>query len=95
MCLSNQLTEKAYLALLEGPFAESILETRFFRAAQGRVRYSATAAGGGGGGMMNPAVQNSLKILGKLQDRLVENRRKFPWKTLCTAIKIRNLNSNC
>jgi hypothetical protein len=77
--LSNQLSEKGYLALLEGPFADSILTTAFFRNEQYRLRRSAA---GGEGGMMNPVVQNSLEILGKLEDRMAENRRKFPWKTL-------------
>jgi hypothetical protein len=88
--LSNQVSEKAYLALLEGPFADSILETDFFQDEQTRLRESAAAEGGGG--MMNSVVQNSLEILGKLEDRLAENRRKFPWKTLYTDIWIQNLN---
>jgi hypothetical protein len=75
--LSNQVSEKAYLALLEGPFADSILETDFFQKEQTRLRESGAA---GEGGMMNPVVQTSLEILGKLEDRLAENRRKFPWK---------------
>jgi hypothetical protein len=85
ICLSNQLTDKAYLALLEGPFADSILETSFFGNGQYRLRESAAAEGGGG--MVNPVVENSLEILGKLEDRLAENRRKFPWKTLHSSIK--------
>jgi hypothetical protein len=79
------LTEKAYLALLEGPFADSILTTTFFQREQTRLRKS---AGGGGGGMMNPVVQNSLEILGKLEERLAENRRKFSWKTLVSFFEI-------
>jgi hypothetical protein len=81
--LSNQWTEKAYEALLEGPFADSILETAFFQDEQTRLRKSA-----GEGGMMNPVVQNSVEILGKLEDRLEENRRKFPWKTFYSSIEI-------
>jgi hypothetical protein len=85
--LSNQWTEKAYGALLEGPFADSILTTDFFLDEQTRLmRESAPAEGGAE--MMNPAVQNSLEILRKLEDRLAENRRKFPWKTLYSYIRI-------
>jgi hypothetical protein len=73
--LSDQWTEKAYEALLEGPFADSILTTAIF---QTRRRKS---AGEGGGGM----------ILGKLEDRLAENRRKFPWKTLFSSFDIQDL----
>jgi hypothetical protein len=83
------LTEKAYLALWEGPFADSILETAFFQGEQTRLRRSAAE---GGGGMMNPVVLNSHEILGKLEDRLAENRKKFPWKTLYSSIEIQNLN---
>jgi hypothetical protein len=82
------LTEKAYLALLEGPFADSILTTDFFQDEQTQLRRPATAEGGE---MMNPVVQNSLEILGKLEDRLAENRKKFSWKTLHSFIRIQNL----
>jgi hypothetical protein len=81
------LTEKAYLALLEGPFTDSILTTTFFQSEQTRLRKSGAAEGGG---KMNPVVQNSLEILGKLEDLLAENRRKFPWKTLYSTIEIQN-----
>jgi hypothetical protein len=87
--LSNQWTEKAYEALLEGPFADSILTTTFFQREQTRLRKSGAA--GEEGGMMNPVLQNSLEILGKLEDRLAENRRKFPW-TLYSSIEIQNSN---
>jgi hypothetical protein len=60
--LSKQWTEKAYEALLEGPFGDSILTTAF------------------------------SQIVGKLEDRLAENRRKFPWKTLFSSFDILNLN---
>jgi hypothetical protein len=80
------LTEKAHEALLEGPFADSILTTAFFQDEQNRLRESVAAEGGGG--LMNSVVQNSLEILGKLEDRLAENRRKFPWKTLYSNIDI-------
>jgi hypothetical protein len=84
--LSNQWTKKAYEALLEGPFADSILTTTFFQREQTRLRKS--AGGGGGGGMMNPVVQNSLEILGKLEERLAENRRRFSWKTPVSFFEI-------
>jgi hypothetical protein len=83
------LTENAYLALLEVPFADSILKTDLFQTEMTRLRNSGAARGRG---MMNPAVQNSLEILGKLKDRLAENRKKFPWKIL-SSFAIQNLSS--
>jgi hypothetical protein len=77
-----QLTKKAYAALLEGPFADSILESPFFRDYRRLMCWSnsnATAA----------AVDDclhSLELLDKLEDRMEGNRRKFPWKTLFSDI---------
>jgi hypothetical protein len=82
------LTEKAYAALLEGPFANSILEVdgfvfedEYHRPWASTSNLDATAAGAA----EDP--RHSLELLGKLKDRMEENRRKFPWKSLLSSIR--------
>jgi hypothetical protein len=79
----EQLTRKAFAALLEGPFADSILESPFFleeyRPLQVLSNLDETTE----------AVEDhrhSLELLKKLEDRMEEHRRKFPWKTLYSDI---------
>jgi hypothetical protein len=79
----EQLMRKAYASLLERPFADSILESPFFFREYRRLmvlsNLDVTAA----------AVEDhrhSLELLEKLEDRMEENRRKFPWKTLLSDI---------
>jgi hypothetical protein len=72
------VTGKAYAALLEGTFANYILDSDSFEIEYYRLKHStsldATAK----------AVDEknySLQSLKKLGDRMEENRIKFPWKT--------------
>jgi hypothetical protein len=82
-----KLTWKAYAALLDGPFANSILESPFLEEEYGRLVASsaynsdATAAGAAEG------PRHSLELLGKLKDRMEENRRQSPWKSLFSSIQ--------
>jgi hypothetical protein len=88
LCVVEQLklTWKAYAALLDGPFANSILESDFVedkydRLASSTSNLDATAAGAA----EDP--RHSLELLEKLKDRMEENRRKFPWKSLFSSIQ--------
>jgi uncharacterized protein YfdQ (DUF2303 family) len=79
------LTWKAYAALLDGPFANSILESDFVKNEYDRLvaastsNLDATAAGAA----EDP--RHSLELLGKLKDRMEENRRNFSWKSLFSS----------
>jgi hypothetical protein len=79
----EQLTGKVYASLLEGPFANSILESPFFFREYRRLmvlsNLDVTAA-------TVEDHRHSLELLEKLVDRMEENRRKFPWKTLLSYI---------
>jgi hypothetical protein len=66
---------EAYAALWEGPFANSILESRFFCWESEAVM------------KMEPVDQTALEILQKLKGRMLENRKKFPWKVLNSSIE--------
>jgi hypothetical protein len=70
------LTEKAYAALWEGPFAHSILHSHFFSRESIRLRVSLSNVDGPAAAADSP----SLEILQKLDDRVRENGKKFPWK---------------
>jgi hypothetical protein len=70
------LTEKAYAALWEGPFAHSILGSDFFSREWIRLRVSLSRMDGPAAAADSP----SLEILQKLQDRVRENGNKFPRK---------------
>jgi hypothetical protein len=82
-----KLTWKAYAALLDGPFANAILESDFFESECHRLKalsnLDATAAGAAEG------PRHSLELLGKLKERMEENRRKFSWKSLFSAIQLK------
>jgi uncharacterized protein YfdQ (DUF2303 family) len=79
------LTWKAYAALLDGPFSNSILESDFVKNEYDRLvaastsNLDATAAGAA----EDP--RHSLELLGKLKDRMEENRRNFSWKSLFSS----------
>jgi hypothetical protein len=78
------LTWKAYAALLDGPFANSILESPFIENEYGRLVASSTS------NLDATAAEDprhSLEQLGKLKDRMEENRRKFPWKSLFSSVQ--------
>jgi hypothetical protein len=83
-----QLTWKAYAALLDGPFANSILESDFLEnkydrlAGSSRPNLAATAAGAA----EDP--RHSLELFGKLKDRMEENRRKLSWKSLFSSVAL-------
>jgi hypothetical protein len=87
LCVVEQLklTWKAYAALLDGPFSNSILESDFFKNEYDRLvaastsNLDATAAGAA----EDP--RQTLELLGKLKDRMEENRRKFSWKSLFSS----------
>jgi hypothetical protein len=64
------VTVDAYRALWEGPFVNSILQSDFFRWEMEAVR------------KREPVDQSALEILQKLKERMLENRRKSPWKVL-------------
>jgi hypothetical protein len=65
------LEVEAYRALWEGPFADSILKSGFFSwEMEEEVK------------KREPVDQTAVDILQKLQERTLENRRKFPWKVL-------------
>jgi hypothetical protein len=70
------LTEKAYAALWEGPFAHSILDSDFFSRESIRLRDSLPMMDGPVAAADHP----SLEILQKLDDRVRENGKKFPRK---------------
>jgi hypothetical protein len=72
--LHMQLTGKAFTALLEGPFAGTILELEGDIFAK---EYLLDATGAAAEDHLH-----SLESLGKLRDRMEENRRSCPWKTL-------------
>jgi hypothetical protein len=85
----GQFTAKAYAALLEGPFANSILETRLFEKEYYRLRHLVASTSNldamAAGAADEP--RHSLELLGMLKDRMEENRRKFPWKSLFSSIR--------
>jgi hypothetical protein len=89
LCFDEQLklTWKAYAALLDGPFANSVLESDFVMNEYDRLvaastsNLDATAAGAA----EDP--RQTLELLGKLKDRMEENRRKFRWKSLFSSIQ--------
>jgi hypothetical protein len=90
LCVEQlKLTWKAYAALLEGPFANSILESDFFEKEYDRLvacsssHLDATAAEAA----EDP--RHSLELLGKLKDRMEENRRKFPLKSLFSSTQLK------
>jgi hypothetical protein len=70
------LTEKAYAALWEGPFAHSILHSDFFSRESIRLRDSLPRMDG----PVAAADSQSLEILLKLDDRVREIEKKFPRK---------------
>jgi hypothetical protein len=74
-----QWTWKAYAALLEGPFAESILQRSFLFGEnlrlQGFTDMDETGA------EVGEDQRHSLDLIKKLEDRVMENVKKFPWKT--------------
>jgi hypothetical protein len=79
-----QLTGKAYATLLEGPFADSILDSPFIANEYRRLKASSwldTTATSADDRL------HSLELLKKLEDRMEENRVKFPWKTLFSAME--------
>jgi hypothetical protein len=126
LCVVEQfkLTWKQYAPLLEGPFANSILESPFFKKEYNRLLASsrrrqtsnvdATAAGVAAGvaagaaagaaedprqalellGKLQDRMEQALELLGKLQDRMEENRRKFPRKTLFSSVDNRLVASS-
>jgi hypothetical protein len=62
--------------MLEGPFANSILDSDFFSIESSRLRDAVSRMD------CAPAAADhiSLEILEKLEDRVRENGKKFPWK---------------
>jgi hypothetical protein len=82
LCVVEQmkLTWKVYAALLDGPFANSILESDFLEKQYDRLVASSTSDldATAAGAAEDP--RHSLELLGKLKDRMEENRRKFSWK---------------
>jgi hypothetical protein len=77
----TQLTEKAYEALWEGPFADSILNSVFFSEGLKRLRERDSLSSTDGPAAAAAAVdQKSLEILKKLEDRVLENGSKYPKK---------------
>jgi hypothetical protein len=84
------LTEKAYAALWEGPFAHSILGSDFFSRESIRLRDSLSSVDGPVAAADSP----SLEILQKLDDRVRENGKKFPWKKPCLRPVLDNLCSD-
>jgi hypothetical protein len=70
----TQLTEKAYEALWEGPFADSIRDSVLFSEELKRLRDGPPAA------KVCAVDQKSLEILKKLDCRVLENGSKFPKK---------------
>jgi hypothetical protein len=84
----GQLTWKAYAALLDGPFANCILESDFLEkeydhmVASSTSNLDATPAGAA----EDP--RHSLELLRKLKDRMEENRRKFSWKSLFSSVAL-------
>jgi hypothetical protein len=64
----EQLTGKAYAALLEGPFADSILESPFLSKEYRRIKISSRGA------EMVDDQHHSLELLQRLKDRVMENR---------------------
>jgi hypothetical protein len=82
-----KLTWKAYAALLEGPFANSIFQSDFLEKEYDRLVASSTSNldATAAGAAEDP--RQTLELLGKLKDRMEENRRKFPWKSLYSSIQ--------
>jgi hypothetical protein len=62
--------------MLEGPFANSILDSDFFSEESSRLRDALSRMD------CPPAATDhlSLEILETLEDRVRENGKKFPWK---------------
>jgi hypothetical protein len=76
-----QVTGKAYAALLEGPFANSILESDSFEDEYYRLRDSTRLGATGTTAVDDGERTLLLELLRKLDHRMVENKEKFPWKT--------------
>jgi hypothetical protein len=88
----EQLTWKAYAALLDGPFANSILESDFLEKEYDRLVASSTSNldATAAGAAEDP--RQTLELLGKLKDRMDENGRKFSWKTLFSSVDLNRIH---
>jgi hypothetical protein len=64
---------------LEGPFADSILESDFLVEETCRLKVSSRLDAAEAA---PDDRHQSLELLKKLKDRMLENRRKFRWKTI-------------
>jgi hypothetical protein len=89
LCVVEQvkLTWKAYAALFDGPFANSILESDFLEKEYDRLLVSSTSHLDATAAGATEDPRHSLELLGKLKDRMEENRRKFSWKNLFSSIR--------
>jgi hypothetical protein len=79
--IPEELTWRAYRALLEGPFANSILESyslgfKYYEYSQLKAPTLEGTAD------TVEDYRHCFELLGKLLDRMEENRKTFPWKTL-------------
>jgi hypothetical protein len=79
-----QWTWKAYAALLEGPFADSMLRSPRFCVEHIRPELSFNVDETGAETVEDQ--RHSLELLKKLEDRAMENVNKFPWKTTVPEI---------
>jgi hypothetical protein len=89
----TQLTEKAYEALWEGPFADSIHDSVLFAEGLERLRGSLSSTEGPPAAVAG-VDQKSLEILKKLNARVLENGRKFPKKAYFEPPRLSNLCSD-
>jgi hypothetical protein len=89
--LDIQVTWKAYAALLEGPFANSILESPFLEDEYDRLVASSMSNSDATAAIAAEDPRQTLELLGKLKDRMEENRKKFPWKSLFSKIRYSNV----